>query len=179
MSALHGLLLASGEHASGGPHMDWLKLGFAIANFIVLLFILRKILFRPLGNMAATRHDQIRKDLDEAGRLRDEAATRLADYERKIAAIDDEVAEIVAGIRKEADQEKARILAAADEQARALAAEAQRTLAAEIARVEREVKAEAVRAALAAAERILKEKVTPDDERHIIDRFAKELEGRV
>ncbi len=168
-----GLLLAAEP-----PHMNWLKLGFAIANFVVLLFILRKVLFRPLGNMAAERHDELKAGLEEAAKLRADAQTKLDEYSQRIARIDDEVAEIVAALRKEAEAEKARILAAAAEQARQIKLECERTQAAELGRVEREIKAEAVRAAASAAEKILREKVTTDDERRIVERFAKELEGR-
>jgi len=97
---------------------------------------------------------------------------------QRIARIDDEVAEIVAALRKEAEAEKGRILAAAAEQARQIKLEMERTQAAELGRVEREIKAEAVRAAVAAAEKILREKVTAADERRIVERFARELEGR-
>jgi F-type H+-transporting ATPase subunit b len=164
--------------AAATPHMDWLKLGFALLNFVVLLFLLRKLLFRPLGVMAATRHDQIKKDLDEAGQLRATAQARLTELDRRIAGIDDEVAEMVAVVRRDADAERARILAAAEEQSKHIAAEAERTLATEIARVEREVRQEAARAAIAVAEKILRERITADDDRHMVERFAKELEGR-
>ncbi len=171
--SLLGLLLAAEP-----PHMNWLKLGFAITNFVVLLFILRKVLFRPLGNMAAERHDELKTSLEDAAKLRSAAQARLDEYTQRIARIDDEVAEIVAALRKEAEAEKGRILAAAAEQARQIKLEMERTQAAELGRVEREIKAEAVRAAVAAAEKILREKVTAADERRIVERFARELEGR-
>jgi F-type H+-transporting ATPase subunit b len=105
------------------------------------------------------RAQRIRNELDEARKLREEAQQLLAEYQRK---------------RKEAEQEAEEIVAAASREAESIVAEAKRRTEEfverrnamaeqKIAQAERdavnEVRSRAVDIAVAAAERILAEKV--------------------
>src|SRR5262245_2432429 len=99
------------------PHVDWLSVVFSWVNFGVLVFILVRFGGRAVGDMLSKRHLGIKKELDEARALRVEAEGRLREYETRLANIEREIAEIMAGIQKEAESEAARIVAAAEEAA--------------------------------------------------------------
>jgi len=80
----------------------------------LVLFILLVVYLKVPGMMAKSlddRADQIRNELAEAKRLREEAQHLLADYQRK---------------RKEAEAEAANIVAAAEREAEMLTAEAKK-----------------------------------------------------
>lgn len=130
-----------------------------IALFIFLGLIAYLGVPRMIGKSLDARADRIRADLEEARRLREEAQQLLAEYQRK---------------RKEAEREAADIVAAARHEAEVLEADARqktedyvtrRTALAEqkIAQAERdavnEVRSRAVDIAVAAAGRLLADKI--------------------
>lgn len=127
--------------------------------FVGLVIFLGLLVYLKVPGMVAksldARADQIRNDLSEAKRLREEAQQLLAEYQRK---------------RKEAEADAARIVAAAEREAEMLTAEAKaktedfvarRTALSEqkIARAEADavnaVRSAAVDLAIAAAEKVL------------------------
>jgi F-type H+-transporting ATPase subunit b len=151
--------------------------GFALINFGVFLLIMYRLGGKPLAEFVRTRHVTIKKDLDEAAALRREASKKLEEYELKIAGIDEEIDHLIAQIRKEAEEEKARIVAAATEQAARLKTDAEKQIQLEIGRTQRALRAEAVAAAVTLAETLLREKLGPDDQKRLTDRYLADLEG--
>jgi F-type H+-transporting ATPase subunit b len=156
-------------------HVNPLHLVAQLINFSVLVFLVVRLLGRSLSETAKTRSATIAKDLDEAARLRADAEVRLKQYDDRLANIEQEVAEMVVGIRKEAEAEKARIIAAAEAQAVKMRKDAEAQLAQEWKRLAAEVRHEAARAAIGAAEEILKERVSDADERRIAQEFVRDL----
>lgn len=134
----------------------WATVGLVIFLALVVYLKVPGMVTKSLDDRA----DNIRNELDEARKLREEAQSLLADYQRK---------------RKEAEKEAEDIVAAAKREAQALAEDAsrkttefvqRRTALAEqkIAQAEAqamaEVRSQAVDVAIAAAEQIVAGKVT-------------------
>jgi F-type H+-transporting ATPase subunit b len=78
----------------------WVAVGLAIVVAIFLNMRVPAILAKMLDARAST----ISKDLDEAKRLREEAAALLAGYVQKVAQADSEAAAILAEARAEAER---------------------------------------------------------------------------
>ena len=121
------------------------------------------------------RAGKIRRELDEARRLREEAQAILADYRRRQAKADEEAESIVALARREAET-------LAEETRRALQEQLERrTRSAEdkIARAEADavaqVRARAVELAVAAAERLIAKKLDEDKAAALIDESIADL----
>src|SRR5690606_6891563 len=112
-----------------------------------------------IGKALDDRADRIRKELDEARNLREEAQQLLAEYQRKRKEAEQEAAELVEAARREADGIIAEAKAKSEEYV------ARRTELAEIkiAQAERdaiaEVRSNAVSIAIAAAGKLLQERV--------------------
>ena len=109
-----------------------------------------------VGKMLDDRADVIRKELDEARKLREDAQSLLADYQRKAREADAEAQTIIEQAKREAE-----LLAVDARKALAESLERRSKIAEEkIARAEAqalsEVRATAVETALAAAREILK-----------------------
>jgi F-type H+-transporting ATPase subunit b len=103
------------------------------------------------------RAERIKAELDEARRLRDEAAALLAEYQRKQGQAEREAAEIIAEARAEAQ----RVAAEARGKMEEFVARRTRLAETKIGQAEAQaladVKAAAADAAVAAAEKILRE----------------------
>ena len=65
------------------------------------------------------RESGIREDIASAERAREQAATMLSDHEAKLAGVQEEVKEILAEARRDAEHTKTEIMAAAQSEAEA------------------------------------------------------------
>ena len=153
----------------------WVAVSFVGFLAIMAYYKVPALIAKALDDRAAA----IRKELDEARRLRDEAQNLLNDYQKKYRN---------AGLEAESIIEQARGAAEAyAKETRASLAESldRRTRQAEekIARAEAqavdEVRAAAVDTALAAAERILREKASGATGAALIDDSIRNLKGRL
>ena len=142
-----------------------------LINFGLFLIILAKYL-APAGTKAAQeRHDLIKTALDEAAKLREQAQQKLTEYEGRIKNVDDEVKKIIDDIRAAADEDKKRILENASRQAAQMKRDAELRIAAEIEMARAQLAREVAVAASAATEKLLREKVTPDDQKKLVGNF--------
>lgn len=153
----------------------WVGIAFFIFVGVLIYYGVPGLIGKALDDRA----DAIRKELDEARRLREEAQNLLADYQRKA---------------REAEQEAQGIIDQAKREAEALAAEtraslkesvARRTKQAEekIARAEdqalAEVRAAAVETAIATAEKILRTKAGGSTGERLINDSIENLRGKL
>ncbi|WP_306119671.1 MULTISPECIES: F0F1 ATP synthase subunit B [unclassified Roseitalea] len=134
----------------------WAFVGLIIFFAIIYYFKVPGMVTRALDS----RGDRIRNELEEARRLREEAQQLLADYQRRRKESEKEAESIVAAARNEADQITAEAKARTEEYvARRTAMAEQKIAQAELDAVNA-VRATAVDVAVAAAERLMGEKMT-------------------
>ena len=153
----------------------WVAVAFVAFLAILVYYKVPKLLAKALDDRA----DAIRKELYEARRLREEAQTLLADYQKRHRNVGQEAEAIVDLARREAE--------AFAHETRASLRDAleRRTKLAEdkIARAEAqavdEVRASAIDVAVAAAERILREKMAGSGGAALIDQSIRDLKGRL
>ena len=153
----------------------WVAISFVIFLAVLIYYKVPRLIAKSLDERAET----IRKELDEARRLREEAQTLLADYQKKHRNVGQEAEAIVDQARRETE--------AFAHETRASLKDAleRRTKLAEdkIARAEAqavdEVRALAIDVAVAAAERILREKMAGSGGAALIDQSIRDLKGRL
>ncbi len=150
--------------------------GWALVNFVVFLGILSRILWKPIKAGFIERHGKIKSELGEAQRLRKEAEAQLTEYTEKVANVDREVEALLTQLRKEAEADRARIIAAAEDEARRLKLEADKHIQVEIERARAALRQETVEAALKAAEEILRTRITPEDQQKLAERYLASVE---
>jgi F-type H+-transporting ATPase subunit b len=101
---------------------DWTTFLLEILNFLVLLWILRRFLYRPVLEVIAARQRRIEDGLREAEATREAARGAQAECEARLAAFEAEKAAARAGLEREIAAERERLLAeVADEVAEARA----------------------------------------------------------
>lgn len=148
---------------------------FMVLNFVILMGILLWKL-RPAGHQVAReRHDQIKSALDEAAKLRQQAADKLAEYEKRLSAADSEIKAMVEGMRKDAEADKARILDNAAKASAQMKRDAEARIAAEIELARAQLTREVTAAAAAATEKLLREKMGADDQNKLVSKFISEV----
>lgn len=156
-------------------HTGKLGLLWSIINFAVLLWILEKILFKPLRNRTRDKHDTVKAEIDKATAAREEAEGVLTEYRGRLARLDAEIAELLADAKAKAEADRARIVAAAKREADQITHAAKAAAEREAATRRRQLEAEIVDRAVARAEALLRSKLTPADQRGMVDRYVEQL----
>jgi len=150
---------------------------FVLINFAVLLGILAKWGWPAAQTVAKDRHELIKTALDDAARLRKQAADKLTEYESRLKAADAEIAQLIQGMRADAENDRRAILAAAELQAAQMKRDAELRIAAEIEQARAKLTREVTAAAAAATETLLREKVTAGDQQRLVAGFISDVEG--
>lgn len=151
--------------------------GVAFFGFVGLLIFYK--VPELVGKALDDRADRIRNELDEARRLREEAQALLADYQKKRAAAEEEAKAIVEQARREAAALATETRRGLDESLVRRTKLAEEKIARAEAQALLEVRSIAVDTAIAAAERVLAGKVTPQAGAALVDQSIRNLKGKL
>lgn len=146
---------------------------FVSINFIV---IAGAVAFLWKSNVPAAfrmRTETIRKGMDEARRASDEATRRLKDVESRLARLDAEIGSMRAHAEQEAAAEEQRIRAAAEEDKNKIISAAEAEIEAAAKQARRELKAFAAGLAVTLAEQRIRVDETTD--RALVQTFVSDL----
>ena len=153
----------------------WVAVSFVAFLGVLVYYKVPGLIAKALDDRAAT----IRKELDEARRLREEAQALLNDYQKKHRNAAQEAEAITLEARREAEAYAKETRAALAESLERRTRQAEEKIARAEAQAVDEVRAAAVDTALAAAERILREKASGAAGAALIDDGIRNLKGRL
>lgn len=150
-------------------------LGFLVVVALLLWFRVPARITELLDR----RGEAVRRELDEARQLREEAQALLASFEQKRREVAEQSARIVADAQAEAQRaaEQAKADAARAVERRIASAEEQ--IAAAEAKAVREVKDRAVAVAIAAAREVLAAQMTPDRSARLVEESITEVGAKL
>jgi len=164
-----------GGHESGHG-IPWMTLGFACINFGLFIYVIfvRGIL-PSLRSYALARRDRVVREIEEASKARAEAEQLRQEWEQRVENLEREIAEIRDRALADAQHDREKILADARAAAVAIEADARRAAAQEIHRAEAQLRDDVGREAVAIAERLLRERITKDDQHRFVDDFLRQV----
>ena len=149
----------------------WVAIGFVV--FVAKLLSIG--VHRTIGKALDDRSARIKAELDEARKLRDEAAGLLAEYQRKRSEAEGEAQEIVSGARAEAERLAVEAKARIEEFVSRRTKMAETKIAQAEAQAAADVRAAAAEAAVAAAEKILRQEAKGDLASRLIARGIEDV----
>jgi F-type H+-transporting ATPase subunit b len=138
-------------------------------NFGLLLFILVKLLYKPLMTKMAERTEAIRSSLEEAKAARADAERERAEHATKLQASYAEAQAIRASALKEAAEEQRRLVEAARAEAARLVETARSELAQDVRRARQDLRQEVADLATTVAERLIRKSLRDEDHRRIVE----------
>ena len=159
----------------GAFGVDVLKLAFQIINFLLILYLLNRFLFKRVLALLDERQERISKGLEDA-----EAAARdreLARAERE-TALDEarkEAQTMIARATKIAEESRKEIVAAARAEAEKVAAKATEEITAEKQRAIAELRSQVADLALDAAGRLVRSEMNASTQRRLVEEFLAEV----
>jgi F-type H+-transporting ATPase subunit b len=147
-------------------------------NFLILIFLLSRFLFKPLAKFLADRSAGIEKSLAEAKAAHEAAAKAQAEYQAQMREAQREIAAIREQGQREVEAERQRLLQASRAEADRLVGQAKAEIEAETKRAKAGLREEAAGIALAAAERLLGRTISGDDQKRLVDQYVRDLGGK-
>src|SRR3989442_14490590 len=163
------LWAASPEGAHGGLISLDKSLIVQLVNFLILLAILWRLLYRPFLAKMEERRAAIKKALEEAQAARAEAARQQEENAARLRQAHAEAAAIHQQALKAASEEQRRLVAAARREAQQLVESAKAQTDADIRRAREELRREVAELSTAVAEKLIRKSLRDDDHRRIVD----------
>jgi F-type H+-transporting ATPase subunit b len=174
-------LLASSEGATGAPMSPFeVNFGLFFWTWIVfgmLFLLLKKYAWPAILSMTEQREEAIRRHLAEAEQAHEKAAALLAEQQKLLGESRTQAQAILAEAKMVSERERAAaVLKTRDEQEQLLA-RARREIAAEGEKARQELRREAVDLSLAAASKLIGERLSADADKKIVMDFLRTLES--
>ena len=175
---------APGEELHPAPEIHGKSLALQVLNFAVLIGLLVYFGGPAVSKALGARHQQLKSELAAAAEARAGAKARLEQQEQRLAALEHEIDDIRAGIKREAEAEKARLIELAEERARRIREETSFLMEQQVKEAKADLRREAARAAVDLAEQMVRRSLDSGDSaaprRHVRDRRrrGRATEGR-
>ncbi|MDP2166976.1 MAG: ATP synthase F0 subunit B [Thermodesulfovibrionales bacterium] len=170
-----GLAVAS-EGAEGGSNvMEWV---WKVVNFGILVFILVKFIGPAARDYFRKRTETIQKTLDEARQARELAEQALREVEKKLKNKDREMEEIISSSRLSGEKERDALAVEGERLSKKIIEQSKASIDFELKRAKEAIKAEAVELAMGLAEKKLREKLTPEEQKRLLEESLVKLEGK-
>jgi F0F1-type ATP synthase membrane subunit b/b' len=161
------------EHAStflGLPLWLW-----QLANLAAFLAVLLYFVARPLAAMFRSRQLAVEERLREAKALRAEAERLAAEVRKRMARLDDEIAEIRARGVAEGEAERAALTEKADREVERVRREAEQEIGRHLAAAKLELRRTAADLTAGAAREMLSAQITDEDRRRLLEEGVSQL----
>ena len=174
----HGTQTDSGSHAPNGTPLRG-ELGFwSILVFLGLLAVLGRFAWRPLVEAIDAREKHIRDSVQDAERARDQAKALLAEHDKKLAEVQNEVRAILDEARRDAQQTQTEILKQAQSEAQNTRDRAKREIEQARDQALKELFDQAADLATEVAGRIVQRSLNPQDHRDLVQQALNELPSK-
>lgn len=109
--------------------IDWFTVGAQALNFLILVWLMKRFLYKPILNAIDAREERIAKEIADAATTKTEAGKERDAFQRKNEEFDQQRAALLSEATDEAKAERERLLAEARQAADALSAKRQESLA--------------------------------------------------
>jgi F-type H+-transporting ATPase subunit b len=166
-------LSAQEEHASGPLTVEGGLMFWTIAVFLILLAVLKKFAWPAVLGAVEAREKALEQQLAEAERNRAESAALLEEHKKLIAGAKSQAHAVLAESKALAEKERAVALEKTKQEQEELLARARRDIQSERDRAITELRREAVDLSLAAASKLIGERLdSPTDRKLVLDYLA-------
>ena len=143
---------------------------FAVANFLILVLLLGKFLYKPFLGILEKRKQTIEDAFTNAEATNRKADEKYEAYTKKLARAEAESREIIKNARLKADDHANMIVEEAKAEAARIKLQAEKEAVREKEKALREVREQIGQLAILAAEQILEKEVSAEGQEDIIDR---------
>lgn len=151
---------------------------FYVINFLILVGLLTKFLYRPFLNMLETRKQSIQDALDNAELINRRADEKMENYDRQIVKLEEQGREIIKEAKERAEKQADEIIEEAHLKANSIIVAAERQVELEKQKALEEMKQQVATLALLAAEKIVERSIAQVGQDQIVDEIIEQAGKR-
>jgi F-type H+-transporting ATPase subunit b len=155
--------------------IDWFTIGAQALNFIVLVWLLKRYLYKPILDAIDAREHRIATELADAAAKEAEAKKERDEFQHKNQVFDQQRAELLSKATDEAKAERQRLLDEARQAADALSAKRQAALRGDAQRLNQAISRRAQQEVFAIARKALTDLATTNLEERVVEVFIRRL----
>ena len=155
--------------------IDWKLLVAQIVNFVILLFLLKKFLYKPLINLMNKRREKIIEGLEKAKKGEEEFVKIAELREKELAKIQKEAEGLIQKAKEIGDKKQQEILKEAENKTKKIIEEAKGRIEIEKEKMLKEVRKDIANLVINATEKILKEKIDEKKDKELINQAIGKL----
>jgi len=176
---LVSLFASTALAAAEGGSSPWTTsmLLWRVVNTVALLAVLVYFLKKPLVNFFKERKTKIEKDLADAVEQRQRAEELIREYQSKLAGMEQELQKMRGELQKAAEGESLKVISNAEKMASAIIESAKIAAEQEVRKAKIALKDEAVTLAVEMAESLIREKISDDDRKKIVEDYLVKVGG--
>ncbi|WP_120512551.1 F0F1 ATP synthase subunit B [Photobacterium salinisoli] len=157
--------------------IDWFTVSAQIINFLILVWLLKRFLYRPILNAIDEREQRIASELADADAVKIQAEKVSQAFQQKQAIFDKERAQLLSQAKVAANQERLRLLEKAREEALLLSAKRQENLESEARELRQEIGRRMQQQVFAIARKVLADLADVKLEERITSAFVARLQA--
>ncbi len=155
--------------------IDWFTVGAQALNFIILVWLLKRFLYKPILNAVDAREKRIAAELADADAKKAEAQKERDEFQHKIEEFDQQRAALLSKATDEANAERQRLLEDARKAADALSAKRQEALRRDADNLNQAIRRRTQQEVFAIARKALMDLATTSLEERIGEVFTRRL----
>ena len=145
---------------------------------LLSLFYFYKYGKGPISEGLKTRRATIVREIEEATRMRQEAEARAAKYQEKLSHLESELKETRDALKAAGETDRDRLVREAEEKAARMEKDAAFLVEQEMKQLRAELTRDAVESAVAAAEELLKKRITASDQERLAEDYLTQLSAK-
>jgi F-type H+-transporting ATPase subunit b len=150
---------------------------FQVVNFLLLLYLLNRFLFKRVFALVDERRSRIQKGLEDAETAARDRELARAEREAAVSEARKEAAEMLASANKIATDTRNEILAEARSEAEKVTERAREQITAEKDRAMADLRAQVADLALDAAAKLVRSEMNATTQRRLVEEFLAEVPG--
>lgn len=148
---------------------------WTVITFIVLLFVLKRVAWKPILTALDKRENDIKESLAQAEKAKDEAKQILEENQANLAKAEEESKKIIEQSRAYAESLKEQLMRESKEQAKKIVDEASSEIQRKKDAAFEELKGQIAEIAVGAAEKIIRESLDAQKSKQVIDKYLNDV----
>ncbi len=146
-------------------------------SFIILLLLMRIFVWRRVFKMLDKRKEKIASDLSKIDKDKENATSLKAEYDARLRLVDVEAQKLIQAAAQEGRRITEEIRQKAREEGHEIVENARKAVQFELEKARKELKEELVDITIKAAENLIGEKLTVEQDKKIVEDFLQKIEG--
>jgi len=155
--------------------IDWFTVAAQVVNFLILVLLLKRFLYKPVLKAMEERKKRIASELEEAKKMKQDAEQMKDAYHRKIQELDQNRQHMLDQVSAEVSQEKERLLDEVHEETEEMRGRLVRSVRDEQQALHLRIREKARHEAFSLAKKVLSDLASEELESHVLNEFLEHL----